>query len=190
MFVCVLWAMVQQTSVHFHESLNLAALWKLPVIYIIENNKYGMGTAVDRASAVEVLQKKAAAYNMRSDSVEGNNVLEVHRVIKEAVDHARETSEPSLIEVHTFQYRGHSMSDPIHGHYRSKEEVEAQKRLDPITLLGETLKRDGTVSEEYFDAAERRIKKIIEAAVEFAETSPEPPPEELWTDVYYTKEGN
>ena len=174
----------------FHESLNLAALWKLPVIYIIENNKYGMGTAVDRASAVEVLQKKAAAYNMRSDSVEGNNVLEVHRVIKEAVDHARETSEPSLIEVHTFRYRGHSMSDPIHGHYRSKEEVEAQKRLDPITLLGETLKRDGTVSEEYFDAAERRIKKIIEAAVEFAETSPEPPPEELWTDVYYTKEGN
>ena len=172
----------------FHESLNLAALWKLPVIYIIENNKYGMGTAVDRASAVDILQKKAAAYDMRSDSAEGNNVLEMYRVIKEAADHARTTSEPSLIEVHTFRYRGHSMSDPIHGHYRSKEEVEAQKRLDPITLLGEKLKTDGIVTEEYFDAAEKRIKKIVEAAVEYAETSLDPPLEELWTDVYYSKE--
>jgi pyruvate dehydrogenase E1 component alpha subunit len=174
----------------FHESLNLAALWKLPVIYIIENNKYGMGTAVDRASAVDVLQKKAAAYDMRSASVEGNNVLEVYRVIKEAVEHARATSEPSLIEIHTFRYRGHSMSDPVHGHYRSKEEVEEQKRLDPITLLGDTLKSEGIITDDYFDAAEKRVKKIVEEAVEYSEASPEPPLEELWTDVYFTKEGN
>jgi pyruvate dehydrogenase E1 component alpha subunit len=174
----------------FHESLNLAALWKLPVIYIIENNKYGMGTSVDRASAVDVLQKKAAAYNMRSASVEGNHVMDIYRVIKEAVEHARATYEPSLIEIHTFRYRGHSMSDPIHGHYRSKEEVEEQKRLDPIMLLGEMLKSEGIVTDEYFDAAEKRIKKIVEEAVDYSETSPEPPLEELWTDVYYTKESS
>jgi pyruvate dehydrogenase E1 component alpha subunit len=127
---------------------------------------------------------------MRSASVEGNNVLEVYRVIKEAVEHARATSEPSLIEIHTFRYRGHSMSDPVHGHYRSKEEVEEQKRLDPITLLGDTLKSEGIITDDYFDAAEKRVKKIVEEAVEYSEASPEPPLEELWTDVYFTKEGN
>jgi pyruvate dehydrogenase E1 component alpha subunit len=168
----------------FHEALNLAALWKLPVIYIIENNKYGMGTAVDRASAVDALTKKAAAYDMRSATAEGNYVLDVYSVVKEAVDHARETSEPSLIEIHTFRYRGHSMSDPIHGLYRSKEEVETQKKLDPLTLLGDMLKSEGIVQEEYFEAAEKRVKKIVDEAVDFAETSPEPPIESLWTDVY------
>jgi pyruvate dehydrogenase E1 component alpha subunit len=169
----------------FHESLNLAALWKLPVIYIIENNKYGMGTAVDRASAVDDLHKKAAAYNMRSAVVEdGYDVLKVYQVVKSAVDHARSTYEPTLLEIQTFRYRGHSMSDPIHGHYRTKEEVETQKKLDPLAMFSDVLKESKLVTEEYFESAETRIKAIVEECVQFTESSIEPPLEELYTDVY------
>jgi len=169
----------------FHEALNLAALWKLPVIYIIENNKYGMGTAVDRASAVDELHLKAAAYNMRNQVIEeGHNVLQVYQSVKAAVDHARKTYEPSLLEIQTFRYRGHSMSDPIHGHYRTKEEVEAQKKLDPITMMVEILTDAHLVTEDYFDSTEERIKNIVDECVAFTENSPEPPLEELYTDVY------
>lgn len=169
----------------FHESLNLAALWKLPVIYIIENNKYGMGTAVDRASAVDALHLKAAAYNMRNEVIEeGHNVLKVYQSVKAAVDHARMTYEPSLLEVQTFRYRGHSMSDPIHGHYRTKEEVESQKKLDPLTVFVELLTNAHLASEEYFESAEERIKLLVDDCVAFTENSPEPPMEELFTDVY------
>ena len=169
----------------FHEALNLAALWKLPVIYIIENNKYGMGTAVDRASAVDALHLKAAAYNMRNQVIEeGHNVLKVYQSVKAAVDHARRTYEPSLLEVQTFRYRGHSMSDPIHGHYRTKEEVEAQKKLDPLTMFAEILTDTNLASENYFDSAEERIKIIVDECVAFTENSPEPPLEELYTDIY------
>ncbi len=169
----------------FHESLNLAALWKLPVIYIIENNKYGMGTAVDRASAVEDLVKKAAAYDMRNEVVvDGHDVLAVYKAVKAAVDHARATYEPSLLEVETFRFRGHSMSDPIHGHYRSKEEVESQKKLDPITVFGTVLIEEGLATEEYFESADKRIKAIVDECVTFTENSPEPPLDELFKDVY------
>lgn len=168
----------------FHEALNLAALWKLPVIYIIENNKYSMGTAVNRSSAVEELYKKALAYDMRWAVVDGMDVFDVYKNVKAAADHARATYEPTLLEIRTYRYRGHSMSDPIHGHYRTKEEVEQLKALDPITLLAEVLKEEKIATDEYFEAAEKRIKKIVEATVEFAENSPEPPLEELYTDVY------
>jgi pyruvate dehydrogenase E1 component alpha subunit len=169
----------------FHEALNLAALWKLPVIYIIENNKYGMGTAVDRASAVDELHLKAAAYNMRNEVIEeGHNVLKVYKSVKAAVDHARKTYEPSLLEMQTFRYRGHSMSDPIHGHYRTKEEVEAQKKLDPITVFVEILTDANLASEEYFESAEDRIKTLVDECVAFTENSSEPPLDELYTDVY------
>jgi pyruvate dehydrogenase E1 component alpha subunit len=169
----------------FHESLNLAALWKLPVIYIIENNKYGMGTAVDRASAVDDLHTKAAAYNMRSAVIQdGHDVLKVYQIVKAAVDHARTTYEPSLLEVQTFRYRGHSMSDPIHGHYRTKEEVETQRKLDPLTVFAKVLIEAHLAADEYFDSAEARIKSIVEECVQFTENSPEPPLEELYTDVY------
>jgi len=169
----------------FHESLNLAALWKLPVIYIIENNKYGMGTSVDRASAVEMLIKKAAAYDMRCGVVEdGHDVLKVYETVKAAVDHARSTYEPSLLEVQTFRYRGHSMSDPIHGHYRTKEEVETQKKLDPLTVFAEVLKESQIAGDEYFKTAEKRIKSVVEECVQFTEQSPEPPLGDLYTDVY------
>jgi pyruvate dehydrogenase E1 component alpha subunit len=169
----------------FHESLNLAALWKLPVIYIIENNMYGMGNAVDRASAVDELHQKAAAYHMRNEIVqEGHNILKVYQAVKAAVDHARTTYEPSLLEVQTFRYRGHSMSDPIHGHYRTKEEVEAQKKLDPLIVFAEILKDANIAAEDYFDEAEKRIKILIEECAQFAQNSPVPPLEELYTDVY------
>jgi pyruvate dehydrogenase E1 component alpha subunit len=167
----------------FHEGLNLAGLWKLPVIYIIENNKYGMGTSVERASAVEDLYKKAYAYNIRSEVVNGMDVLEVYQKVKAAVDHARATYEPTLLEIETYRYRGHSMSDPVHGHYRSKEEVERLKQSDPIIHFAETLKEEGMISDQYLDEAEERIKNIVQECVEFAENSPEPPIDELWKDV-------
>ena len=169
----------------FHESLNLAALWKLPVIYIIENNKYGMGTAVERASSVEILHKKAKAYDMRSAAVDGHNVLSVYNTVKAAVDHARATYEPSLLEIQTYRYRGHSMSDPVQGVYRTKEEVEREKKLDPLEVFANILKEENLAGDEYLDDAELRIKKIIDDCVEFAESSPEPPPDELFTDVYH-----
>ncbi len=167
----------------FHEALNLAALWKLPVIYIIENNRYGMGTAVQRASAIEDLYKKALAYDMRHDVVDGFNVLEVYKKVKAAVDHARATYEPSLLEIRTYRYRGHSMSDPIHGHYRTKEEVEEHKKYDPISVFADILRAEGIADDEWFDEEEKRVKKIVDECVEFAESSPEPPLDELY-EVY------
>ncbi len=172
----------------FHEALNLASLWKLPVIYIIENNLYSMGTSVSRSSAIEQLHKKASAYNMRDDFIEGDNVLEVYKTIKAAVDHARKTYEPTLIEVRTYRYRGHSMSDPVHGHYRTKEEVEERKKHDPLTIFADILKKENIIDDTWLDDAEKRIKEIVNECVEFAENSEEPPLEELWNDVYI--EGN
>lgn len=169
----------------FHEALNLAALWELPVIYIIENNMYSMGTSVDRSSAVEELSKKALAYDMRNEVINGSDVLQVYQKVKNAVDHARSTYEPSLLEVQTYRYRGHSMSDPTHGHYRSKEEVEERKKHDPLIVFSDILKKEGTINDDYLEEAEKKIKKIVEECVEFAENSPEPPPDELWKDVYY-----
>jgi pyruvate dehydrogenase E1 component alpha subunit len=173
----------------FHEGLNLAGLWKLPVVFIIENNKYGMGTAVDRASAVGDLYKKAIAYNIRSEVVNGMDVLEVYQKVKSAADYARETYESTLLEIETYRFRGHSMSDPVHGLYRSKEEVESQKLSDPILLFADILREEGIISEPYLVEAELRIKKIVADCVEFAENSPEPPIAELWKDVYFKGDG-
>ncbi|MEK6756142.1 MAG: pyruvate dehydrogenase (acetyl-transferring) E1 component subunit alpha [Bacteroidota bacterium] len=173
----------------FHEGLNLVGLWRLPVIYIIENNKYGMGTSVDRASAVETLYKKGIAYNIRSEVINGMDVLEVYQKVKAAADRARASYEPSLLEIETYRFRGHSMSDPIAGHYRTKEEVEKQRQSDPLVMFSETLKEEGIITDEYLEEAEKRIKKIVEECVEFAENSPEPPTEDLWNDVYKESAG-
>ena len=173
----------------FHEGLNLVGLWKLPVIYIIENNKYGMGTSVSRASAVEDLYKKAIAYNIESEVVNGMDVLEVYQKVKAAADRARSTYEPMLLEIETYRFRGHSMSDPVHGLYRSKEEVEDRKQSDPILLFAETLKEEGVITDDFLEDAEKRIKKIVEECVDFAENSPEPPADELWKDVTFERNG-
>ena len=173
----------------FHEALNLSALWKLPIVYIIENNKYSMGTSVERSSSMVDLHKKALAYGMRNGWVDGHDVFAVYNAVKDAVDLARQSCEPTLLEMRTFRYRGHSMSDPVHGHYRSKEEVEQIKKLDPIELLASILKTHGVVDDRFLDETEKRVKAQVEETVAFAQNSPEPPLSELYTDVYKESPG-
>jgi len=168
----------------FHESLNLAKLWNLPVIYLIENNRYGMGTPLERASAVWDLSQKAESYGMSHATVDGMDILAVHDVIKEAVGRARNESEPTLIEARTYRFRGHSMSDPVHSHYRTKEEVEEQKKQDPILLFKQKLLKDRILTNEMIKEMEQEIKKTVMDAVNFAESSPEPSPDALFEDIY------
>lgn len=168
----------------FHESLNLAALWKLPVVYICENNRFGMGTPIERASSLYDLSQKACAYNMARAWVDGMDVLAVREAVGEAVDRARQESAPTLIEARTYRFMGHSMSDPAHGHYRTKAQVEEQKRHDPIKLFTSTLESLGVVNQEYLDELDRKVREVVEDAVAFAERSEEPKPPELYTDVY------
>ena len=123
--------------------LNLAALWKLPVIFICENNRFGMGTPIERASSLYELSQKACAYNMARTWVDGMDVLAVRETLKEAVDRARKNSAPTLIEARTYRFMGHSMSDPSHGHYRTKVEVEEQRRHDPIKQFSAALEANG-----------------------------------------------
>jgi pyruvate dehydrogenase E1 component alpha subunit len=168
----------------FHESLNLAKLWKLPVIYLIENNRYGMGTPMERASAVWDLSQKACSYDMASDSVDGMHVLQVYDVVKKAVDRARKRGEPTLIEARTYRFRGHSMSDPVHSHYRTKEEVEEQKKNDPVKLFEEQLLQDKVLTQNDIKKLENEIKKIVMESVDFAEKSPVPSVDTLHEGVY------
>jgi pyruvate dehydrogenase E1 component alpha subunit len=167
----------------FHESLNLAALWKLPVVFICENNRFGMGTPVERASSLYDLAQKACAYNMARSCVDGMDVLAVRDVVGEAVERARQQSAPTLIEARTYRFMGHSMSDPVHGHYRTKAEVEEQKRLDPLKHFTAVLEEHGLVTREQFEELDTRIHEIVEDAVAFAERSLDPEPRELYTDV-------
>jgi len=168
----------------FHESLNLAKLWHLPVIYMIENNRYGMGTPMERASAVWDLSEKACSYDMARATVDGMDVLAVHDTVAEAVVRATRDGEPTLIEARTYRFRGHSMSDPVHSHYRTKEEVEEQKKLDPILIFQQKLLDDKVITAEKIKEYEYEIKKIVLDAVDFAEKSPLPAMEELYTEIY------
>jgi pyruvate dehydrogenase E1 component alpha subunit len=168
----------------FHESLNLAALWKLPVIFICENNRFGMGTPIERASSLYELSQKACAYNMARTWVDGMDVLAVRETLKEAVDRARQASAPTLIEARTYRFMGHSMSDPSHGHYRTKSEVEEQRRHDPIKQFTAALEAIEVVNQGFLDELEIKVRDIVEEAVAFAERSPEPDSSELTSDVY------
>jgi pyruvate dehydrogenase E1 component subunit alpha len=168
----------------FHESLNMAALWKLPVVYIVENNRFGMGTAIERSSAIYDVAQRACAYDMASETVDGMDVLAVREVIGRAVDLARRESLPSLIEARCYRFMGHSMSDPVHGHYRTKEEVEGQKQQDPIRQYFEHLKSAGVASQALLEELDRKARALTEQAVQFAEASPEPSADELYHDVY------
>lgn len=167
----------------FHESLNLAALWKLPVIFICENNRFGMGTPIERASSLYDLSQKACAYNMARSCVDGMDVMAVRDVVGEAVERARNESAPTLIEVRTYRFMGHSMSDPVHGHYRTKGEVEEQKRQDPIKNFTAALEETGLMTQVQFEELDAHIREVVEEAVAFMERSPEPEPGELYTDV-------
>lgn len=165
-----------------HEAFNMAMLWKLPVVFIIENNFYAMGTSVERTSNVHDLYKLGLSYDMPSKPVDGMSVEAVHEATEWAVNRARKGEGPSLLEIKTYRFRGHSMSDP--GKYRTKEEVEEYKKLDPIEQVLETLKKNKWITEAEIEATEQKIKEIVEESVRFAEESPYPGPEELYMDVY------
>ena len=168
----------------FHEALNMAALWKLPAIYICENNRYGMGTALERASAIYDISQRACSYDMANAVVDGQDVLEVYDATSKAVERARTEKKPTLLEIRTYRFMGHSMSDPIHGHYRTKEEVEEQRQRDPIQVWSRKLIDDGIMDEDAIRALDEEVQAEVMDAYEFAEQAPDPEPEELWTDVY------
>ncbi len=165
----------------FHESLNLAKIWSLPVVYLCENNQYGMGTDFRRVSAVEDFSVMAASYGMPGKAVDGMDVLEVHEHTRQAVEQAKQGN-PSLLEMKTYRYLGHSMSDP--GTYRTKEEVTQYRQQDPILILKQPMLEQGILSEDDFAAMEQRILEQVTEAVQFAETSEEPPLESMYEDLY------
>ena len=165
-----------------HEALNLAALWSLPVVFVIENNRYGMGTPVDRASALQELHRIAEPFGIPSSQTDGMDVLAVKEAGGAAIGHCREGKGPYVLEALTYRYRGHSMSDPAK--YRSKEEVaEMRTEHDPIQNLRARLIATGTVDEDALKDIDRDIRTVVADAAEFAQNSPEPDPSELLTDV-------
>ena len=164
----------------FHESLNMAAKWKLPVVYICENNRYGMGTAITRTSAVADIYKRGSAFAMRSEQVDGMDVLKVHDAIQDCVAEARAGKGPSLLEARTYRFRGHSMADPAT--YRKKSEVEEERKNDPIPRLRQAMLKAKSATEKELDAIEAEIKERVDAAVKFADESPEPSLDELRRD--------
>jgi pyruvate dehydrogenase E1 component alpha subunit len=153
----------------FHEGVALAALWRLPVVFICENNLYAMGTPIYRSLSVEDVSMKALAFGMARDRFDGDDVVKVRARIAEAVERARETGEPTLVEVRTYRFRGHSMSDP--GQYRTKDEVEEWKRRDPVSIARRRLLEDLRAEEGEIRAIEHQVREEIEDAVKFAEDS-------------------
>ncbi|MDI1445346.1 pyruvate dehydrogenase (acetyl-transferring) E1 component subunit alpha [Polyangium sp. 6x1] len=164
----------------FHEGMSLAALWKLPIVIVVENNEYAMGTSLSRTLSVEDVSLKAVGYGMARDRFFANHVLEVHDRIGEAIDRARTTSEPTLVEVRTYRFRGHSMSDP--GKYRTPDELEERKRKDPLMVSRAELEEKG--HQAALQKIEAEIEAEIEDAVRFADESPEPGPELLEATTY------
>jgi pyruvate dehydrogenase E1 component alpha subunit len=168
----------------FHEAMNLASLWKLPVIFLCENNRYAMGTSLERALAETEIWKFGRSYNMPCEPVDGMDVLAVREVVERAVTRARAERVPSLIEARTYRFRGHSMRDPAGAVYRTKEEVEQEKQRDPIVLFRDRALAAGFIAEADVRAIEKDVNDRIDEAVAFAEASPEPPAEWLFTDIY------
>ncbi len=166
----------------FHETLNMAELWKLPVIFICENNGYGMGTAISRAMAGEHLFEKASGYEMARGAVNGMDVIEMYREMSIAIKRAREKSLPTFLEARTYRFRGHSMSDP--GQYRTKEEIDEYKKRDPIETFGRELVAEGVLKESDLESMDEQIKADVQKAVEFADASPQPPLEMLHENIY------
>ena len=167
---------------YFHEALNLAKTWGLRVLWVCKNNQYGMGTAVERASAVTEIRQKAEGYGMKNGQVNGMDVLAVHDAAKDAIEYVRKESQPYLLEVDTYRFRGHSMGDPER--YRKAEEVKQWQENDPIGIFNKYLLDKKVATRKGLDEIEARVEEEVQKAVEFAETSPEPALEELFTDVY------
>ncbi len=166
----------------FHESLNLAKIWNLPVIYICENNQYGMGTDFTRVSSVQDFSVMGASYGIPGRQVDGMNVLSVYEAVNEAVAQARDSGLASFLEIKTYRYKGHSMTDPAK--YRSKEELDAHRKQDPLLILETFMRENGRCSEDDLKAVDSAVKSAVEVAVAFAEESAEPAPETLFEDIY------
>ena len=167
----------------FHEALNMASLWNLPVVFIIENNRYGMGTAISRSTAQQDVVKRAESYAMTGISVDGQDVFAVRDELGAAIERARKEKRPTLVEVRTTRFMGHSMSDAASGTYRSKEELEQSMQRDPIVLLKTKMLADGMITEDDYKKMDDEAKAAAQAAWDFADASPEPSPEELFTHV-------
>ena len=166
----------------FHESLNLASIWDLPCIYIIENNMYGMGTDVSRVSSIAKLFHRAQAYGMEGYEINGMDVFEVYRNMSEIVKKCRETSRPVLVEIHTYRFRGHSVSDAAT--YRSKEELAKYKQSDPVVITKNALEEAEWLSQEEFKAMDKKVREQVMRAIEFANESPLPDISTLQDKVY------
>lgn len=165
-----------------HETFNMAMNWKLPVIFICENNNYAMGTSVQRTSNVIDIYKLADAYDMPSDSIDGMTAESVHEGVSRAVKRAREKGGPTLLEIKTYRYKGHSISDPQK--YRTKEEVEEYKSKDPITALLENIRKGKLATDEEINAINKRVDEAVAESVRFAEESPWPSDDEVLKDIY------
>ncbi len=166
-----------------NESFNMAELWRLPVVYIIENNQYGMGTSIERSSSETHLYRRGASFNIPGKEVDGMDVLAVRDAAAEAAEYARSGKGPFILEMKTYRYRGHSMSDP--GKYRTREEIdEVRKHRDPIDHVEELLRSKGMADDASMKAIDAEVRRVVADAAEFARTAPEPDPGELYTDVY------
>jgi pyruvate dehydrogenase E1 component alpha subunit len=169
----------------FHEALNLSKVWNLPVLWVCENNQYGMGTAVERASAVSEIRQKADGYAIPNERVDGMNVLKVHKAAEITLDHCRSGNGPYFLEVVTYRYRGHSMGDPER--YRESDEIQKWQDEDPIGIYRTALIAKKNITEQELDEIDDKVEQEVEEAVRFAESSPEPAAEELFTDIYADK---
>lgn len=167
---------------YFHEALNLSKTWGLRVLWVCENNQYGMGTAVSRASAVDEIRQKAEGYGMKNAEVNGMDVLAVYEAAKESMDFVRKEGQPYFLEVDTYRFRGHSMGDPER--YRKAEEVKQWQENDPIGIFNKYLLDKKVTTRKGLDEIEARVEEEVQKAVEFAETSPEPALEDLFKDIY------
>lgn len=167
-----------------HEAFNLAALWKLPVIFVCENNRYGMGTSVERAIALYAdVAETARSHGITAEQVDGMDVLAVRSAMRKAVEQVRAGHGPWFIEAMTYRFMGHSMADPAHGHYRTKEEVEEYRKRDPLLILKQTIVKQNLAGEADFKQLEREVNDVVAAAVKFADESPFPSPADLPADV-------
>jgi pyruvate dehydrogenase E1 component alpha subunit len=167
---------------YFHEALNLSKTWGLRVLWVCENNQYGMGTAVERASAVSDIRQKAEGYGMKNAEVNGMDVMAVYEASKEAMEFIRKEGQPYFLEIDTYRFRGHSMGDPER--YRKAEEVKQWQENDPIGIFNKYLLDKKTATTKTLDEIEARVEEEVVKAVEFAETSPDPAMEELFTDIF------
>jgi pyruvate dehydrogenase E1 component alpha subunit len=166
----------------FHESLNWAQLWQLPVLFICENNFYGIGTEVHRSSALASIHKRTCGYDIPSEKVDGMDVIAVYKAVKYAAEKVRESGRPYFIEATTYRFRGHSMADPAK--YRSAAEHEVWKARDPLPAFARQLLEEGIASRDQLEAVEARCRSVIDESVRFAEESPWPEDNAVWEDIY------